>query len=107
MDLARAPCRAPLTARKKGSGYENAQDQERISSFFLMGYAQGSRTSFFNTCAKKKLDFEISISTKTSNMTCHDWSLVFVLKLISTFIGQNKELFSMHVLKKDVLLLCT
>ena len=23
MDLARAPCRAPLTARKKGSGYEN------------------------------------------------------------------------------------
>jgi hypothetical protein len=31
------------------------------------------------------------------------WSLVFVLKLISTFIGQNKELFFMHVLKKDVL----
>ena len=26
MDLARAPCRAPLTARKKGSGYENASD---------------------------------------------------------------------------------
>jgi hypothetical protein len=24
MDLARAPCRARLTARKKGSGYENA-----------------------------------------------------------------------------------
>ena len=24
MDLARAACRAPLTARKKGSGYENA-----------------------------------------------------------------------------------
>jgi hypothetical protein len=23
MDLARAPCRAPLTARKMGSGYEN------------------------------------------------------------------------------------
>jgi hypothetical protein len=33
------------------------------------------------------------------------WSLVFVLELISTFIGQNKELFFMHVLKKDVLLL--
>ena len=30
-------------------------------------------------------------------------SLVFVLKLISTFIDQNKELFFMHVLKKDVL----
>jgi hypothetical protein len=27
--------------------------------FFLMGYAQRSRTSFFNTCAKKKiLDFD-------------------------------------------------
>jgi hypothetical protein len=25
MDLARAPCRAPLTARKMGSGYENGQ----------------------------------------------------------------------------------
>jgi hypothetical protein len=24
MDLARAPCRAPLTAREMGSGYENA-----------------------------------------------------------------------------------
>jgi hypothetical protein len=48
---------------------------------------------------------EISINTKTrlQVMTC---SLVFVLKLISTFIGKNKELFSMHVFKKDVLLLC-
>ena len=27
MDLARAPCRAPLTARKKGSGYENGDKQ--------------------------------------------------------------------------------
>ena len=27
MDLARAPCRAPLTARKKGSGYENDRAQ--------------------------------------------------------------------------------
>jgi hypothetical protein len=25
MDLARAACRAPLTARKKGSGYENGK----------------------------------------------------------------------------------
>jgi hypothetical protein len=33
------------------------------------------------------------------------WSLVFELKLISTFIGQNEEFFFMHVLKKDVLLL--
>jgi hypothetical protein len=49
---------------------------ERISSFFLMGHAQRRRTS------------------------------VFVLMLISTFIGKNKECFFMHVLKKDVLLLC-
>ena len=28
MDLARAPRRAPLTARKKGSGYENGLEQE-------------------------------------------------------------------------------
>jgi hypothetical protein len=42
---------------------------------------------------------EININTKTRLQA------VFVLKLISTFIGQNKELFFMHVLKKDVLLL--
>ena len=29
MDLARAPRRAPLTARKKGSGYENARVARR------------------------------------------------------------------------------
>jgi hypothetical protein len=34
------------------------------------------------------------------------WRLVSVLKLIATFVGQNKEFFFMHVLKKDVLLLC-
>jgi hypothetical protein len=28
MDLARAPRRAPLTARKKGSGYENGDGRE-------------------------------------------------------------------------------
>ena len=31
MDLARAPRRAPLTARKKGSGYENADHREKSS----------------------------------------------------------------------------
>jgi hypothetical protein len=30
MDLARAPRRRPLTARKKGSGYENGQDLDRM-----------------------------------------------------------------------------
>jgi hypothetical protein len=29
MDLARAPCRAPLTARKMGSGYENVSSRDR------------------------------------------------------------------------------
>jgi hypothetical protein len=62
-----------------------------------------SRTSFFNTRMKTNFGFwsinmEISINTKTS--------LVFVLKLISTFISQNKKIFFMHVLKKDVLLPC-
>ena len=31
MDLARAPCRAPLTARKKGSGYENGPNTDPTS----------------------------------------------------------------------------
>jgi hypothetical protein len=31
--------------------------------------------------------------------------LVFVFKIISTFIGQNPKIFFMHVLTKDVLLL--
>ena len=37
MDLARAPRRAPLTARKKGSGYENGRlrDQRLPGSFLL------------------------------------------------------------------------
>jgi hypothetical protein len=45
---------------------------------------------------------EMSINTKTR---LRSWSLVFVLKLISTIIAQNKESFFMHALKK-VLLLC-
>jgi hypothetical protein len=47
---------------------------------------------------------EISFNTKTRLPRC-PWSLVFVLKLISTFIGQNPKFFFMIVLKKDVLLL--
>jgi hypothetical protein len=48
---------------------------------------------------------EISINTKT-RLQVMTWSLVSVLKIIATFIGQNTEFFFMHVLKKDVLLLC-
>ena len=33
MDLARAPRRARLTARKKGSGYENELEGERVDSW--------------------------------------------------------------------------
>jgi hypothetical protein len=46
---------------------------------------------------------EISLNTKT-RLRGHgpSWplSLVFVFKLISTFIGQNPKFFFMHVLKK-------
>ena len=43
---------------------------EWISSLFLPGYGQRSRTSFFNTCIKKNFGFwpinvEISLNTKT------------------------------------------
>ena len=33
------------------------------------------------------------------------FSLVFVFKIISTFIGQNPNFFFMHVLEKDAVLL--
>jgi hypothetical protein len=39
---------------------------------------------------------EISINTKT-RLQVMTWSLVFMLKLISTFIGQNKEFFHARV----------
>ena len=34
MDLARAACRAPLTARKKGSGYENVLNHATVTTPF-------------------------------------------------------------------------
>jgi hypothetical protein len=37
MDLARAPRRRPLTARKKGSGYENAKAHARGVSLWSHG----------------------------------------------------------------------
>ena len=45
MDLARAPRRAPLTARKKGSGYENGLSQEQTEDWALV-YRSLSRTLF-------------------------------------------------------------
>jgi hypothetical protein len=55
---------------------------ERISSLFLMGYAQRSRTSFFNTCMKNNslfwpINVEISFNTKTPG---HDLEPRFRLK---------------------------
>jgi hypothetical protein len=44
---------------------------------------------------------EINLNTKARQ---RGYGLVFVFKLISTFIGQNPKLFFMHVLKKDFLL---
>ena len=54
MDLARAPCRAPLTARKKGSGYENAfpgsvvfRPQASESVFSSLGFFQNFGARYF------------------------------------------------------------
>jgi hypothetical protein len=77
--------------------------------FFLMGYAEKQNILLQHMREKKILFWSInmgkSINTKT-RLQVMTWSLVFVLKLISTFISQNKEFFFLHVLKKDVLLLC-
>jgi hypothetical protein len=44
---------------------------------------------------------EISINTKT-RLQVMTWSLVFVFKLISTFIiGQNKEFLFMHACDEE------
>ena len=50
MDLARAPRRAPLTARKKGSGYENGALAKSISNWNLIGHNEGccSNTGSFS-----------------------------------------------------------
>jgi hypothetical protein len=44
------------------------------------------------------------LTIKCENKLEHE-SLVFMFKLISTFIGQNPNLLTKHVLTKDVLLL--
>jgi hypothetical protein len=53
MDLARAPRRAPLTARKKGSGYEN----EKVSEIAAMdiGYCDVAR-SYARTVLERLID---------------------------------------------------
>jgi hypothetical protein len=55
MDLARAPCRAPLTARKMGSGYENESYIEfsrcLVFSEFVFYFRQTRPQSLLNTRA--------------------------------------------------------
>jgi hypothetical protein len=81
---------------------------EWISSFFLTGYAQRSRasSSFFiltNKCETKNLH------ENEAKGPLPLWAPQprFRVKLISSFIGQKNNFFIMHVLKKDVLLVCT
>ena len=69
---------------------------EWILSLFLTGYGQRSRTSF-NICKKKK--FWI-LTNRCGNNLKHEneaeqwlFSLVFVFKIISTFIGQISKFF--------------
>jgi hypothetical protein len=42
MDLARAPRRRPLTARKKGSGYENGVDVDKKNSVCIEKFTASS-----------------------------------------------------------------
>jgi hypothetical protein len=56
-----------------------------------------------NKCATKRLHEN---EAKGAAIPFGPLSLVFVLKLIPAFIGQNNKCFIMHVLKNDVLLFC-
>ena len=73
-----------------------------------LGFRGHLITNFPHIMVLLIINVEISLKTKT-RLRGHgpSWplSLVFVFKLISTFIGQNPKLFFMHVLKKDILLL--
>ena len=48
MDLARAPCRAPLTARKKGSGYENVSHVVFTRNMEISGQEINTYKPFYN-----------------------------------------------------------
>jgi hypothetical protein len=89
---------------------------EWILSFFLTGYGQRSRISFFNTLRKKefwiltnkcgyKLKHENEAEGPRGAQMLAPQPRFRVYKLVSTFNSQNQKLFFMHVLMKDVLLL--
>ena len=64
MDLARAPCRAPLTARKMGSGYENAVGQnlsnQLPSSSFreYLKYPSPTNSFYFDAVTPLEVEME-------------------------------------------------
>ena len=58
MDLARAPRRAPLTARKKGSGYENAFTHVYHSRTQSPSYARSTDGDEGRTARKKGSGYE-------------------------------------------------
>ena len=53
MDLARAPRRAPLTARKKGSGYENGTASEISLLFLRSSSGRGGRGGGLSQSVRK------------------------------------------------------
>ena len=83
---------------------------EQISSSCLTGLQSEKQNILLQHMHKK--EFWI-LTNKRGNILKHEneadrpWplSLVFVFKIVFTFIGQNPKFFFMHVLKKDVLLL--
>ena len=63
MDLARAPCRAPLTARKMGSGYENGMGTLDVLPFPRpLSLRPGNQGVIGRACAPRKLMF-VSLSS--------------------------------------------
>ena len=58
MDLARAPCRAPLTARKKGSGYENGRGPACKNGYILENFCMDNVNSSVNDLEDASSDGE-------------------------------------------------
>ena len=81
---------------------------EWISSLFLTGYFQKQNILLQHMHEKEFwiLTNKCGNNLKHENEAEEPWlfSLVFVSKIISTFVGDNPKFFFMHVLKKNVLL---
>ena len=59
-----------------------------FKGFFVMGYAQRSRASSFNTCMKSN-----SLTNECGNKLTRGSRFVFALMLFSIFIDQNPKFF--------------